>query len=391
MADAPPKPDGARAAPPPATPAPLKSPVVRLVLLAVGGVVLALIVVLGLGWWTHGRFVQGTNDAYVQADQVTISPKVSGYVEAVYVTDNQAVSAGQALVKIDAASYDAALAGQLATVAARQADIEAARRQIAQQQAMVDEAAATLKGAQATAAYQAGEAERYQRLSAQGVETEQRSAQAANQRDQADATVRADRAALAAAQRQTATLAAQVAQADAQLKGAQAQVQSARINLGDTTLRASVAGRIGDRTVRVGQLVQPGARLMSVVPVQDIYLVANFKETQIGRMRIGQVAAVKIDAFPGRRIDAVLDSFAPGTGAQFALLPPENATGNFTKIVQRVPVRFRLRPPADLKDRILPGLSAAVSVDTTKAPDARADGAQSTPSASPRPAPRSAP
>jgi membrane fusion protein (multidrug efflux system) len=108
---------------------------------------------------------------------------------------------------------------------------------------------------------------------------------------------------------------------------------------------------------------------MSVVPVQDVYLVANFKETQIGRMRIGQVASASLDAFGGRRIEAVLDSFAPGTGAQFALLPPENATGNFTKIVQRVPVRFRLRPPADLRERILPGLSATVTVDTTKPPE----------------------
>jgi membrane fusion protein (multidrug efflux system) len=116
-------------------------------------------------------------------------------------------------------------------------------------------------------------------------------------------------------------------------------------------------------------LVQPGGRLMSVVPVQDVYLLANFKETQIGRMKVGQAATVKIDAFGNRKIDAVIDSFAPGTGAQFALLPPENATGNFTKIVQRVPVRFRLRPPADLRDRILPGLSATVAVDTTKEPE----------------------
>ena len=368
MADADPKPGAADKA---ARPSPFRNPVVRLVLIAGGGGLFLLALIFGIGWWTHGRFVEGTNDAYIQADQVTVSPKVSGYVEVVYVADNQAVTAGQPLVKIDGATYDATLANQFATVAARQADIEAAQRQIAQQQATVDQASAQLKGAEVTAAYQASEAERYRLLSAQGVETQQRYAQAVNQKDQADATVRADKAALAAAQRQTATLGAQVAQAEAQLKGAQAQVKSAQINVGDTTLRASVAGRIGDKTVRVGQLVQPGARLMSVVPVQDIYLVANFKETQIGRMRIGQAASVKIDAFAGRKIDAVLDSFAPGTGAQFALLPPENATGNFTKIVQRVPVRFRLRPPADLKDRILPGLSAAVTVDTTKPPEGK--------------------
>ena len=122
-----------------------------------------------------------------------------------------------------------------------------------------------------------------------------------------------------------------------------------------TVLRSSIAGRVGDRGVRVGQFVQPGARLMSIVPVSDVYLVANFKETQIARMKIGQHAAVKIDALGGKDIDAVVDSFSPGTGAQFALLPPENATGNFTKIVQRVPVRIRLQPPADLRDHLLPG------------------------------------
>ena len=345
------------------------NPVVRIVMLLVGLGLLVTVATFLFGWWTHGRFVQITNDANLRADQVTVSPKVTGYVEAVYVTDNQTVQAGQPLVKIDAASYDATLASQEATVAGRQADIEAAHRQVAQQQAAVDQANAKLKGAQDAAAYAAREAERFRLLSSQGVETQQRYAQAVNEREQADATVVTDRAAIAQAERQVATLQAQISQGEAQLKGAQAQAKSAQINLGDTLLRASVAGRIGDKSVRVGQLVQPGGRLMSVVPVQDVYLVANFKETQIGRMKVGQAATVKVDAFGDRRVDAVVESFAPGTGAQFALLPPENATGNFTKIVQRVPVRFRLRPPADLRDRILPGLSATVSVDTTKEPE----------------------
>jgi membrane fusion protein (multidrug efflux system) len=353
----------------PKKPSPLRNPLVRVGLIVAGLLIVVLLLIVFIGWWTHGRFVQGTNDAYVRADQVTVSPKVNGYVEAVYVADNQAVAAGQPLVKIDTATYDATLAGQRAGVSARQADIEAAQRQVAQQQASVDQANAQLKGAEETAVYAAGEAERYRLLSMQGVETKERYAQAVNQRDQADTTVRSDRAAGLQAQRQVATLQAQIGQARAQLQAAEAQVRSAQINVGDTLLRASISGRIGDKSVRVGQFVQPGARLMSVVPVQDVYLVANFKETQIGRMRVGQAASVTIDAFGGRKIDAVVDSFAPGTGAQFALLPPENATGNFTKIVQRVPVRFRLRPPADLRDRILPGLSAAVSVDTTRTPE----------------------
>jgi membrane fusion protein, multidrug efflux system len=156
-------------------------------------------------------------------------------------------------------------------------------------------------------------------------------------------------------------------QAEAQLQSAKAQVNTAQQNLDDTVIRASVAGTIGDDSARVGQYVQPGTRLMSVVPVHSVYLVANFKETQIKHMRIGQKATLKVDAIGGQDIDAEIESFAPGTGSQFALLPPENATGNFIKIVQRVPVRFRVLPPKELEQRLLPGLSVVVSVDTRSA------------------------
>ncbi len=350
-------------------PGPLANPAVRLSLIIAGAVILLGIVIFGATWWLHGRFVQGTNDAYLQADKVTISPKIQGYVDKVLVTDNQMVQPGQALVQIDGSTYQAALDQQTAAVAARQADITAAERQVTQQTAALDQARATLAGAQATAAYAGNEANRYKTLSAQGVETAERAAQAGNQADQANSQARANAAAVHQAQLQIATLQAQVGQAEAQLKAAQAQVASAQININDTTLRASIAGRIGDKQVRVGQFVQPGTRLMDVVPTGDLYLVANFKETQIGRMRPGQAATVKIDALQGRKVDAVIDSFAPGTGAQFALLPPENATGNFTKIVQRVPVRFRLTHLTnDDRAVLLPGLSATVTVDTTQPP-----------------------
>ena len=214
-----------------------------------------------------------------------------------------------------------------------------------------------------------GDAERYKTLSAQGVETRQRFDQARHTRDEAAAVVKANEAALATARSRIATSRSQITTAAAGVEAQAAAVRTARLNVGDTVLRSSIAGRVGDRGVRVGQFVQPGARLMSIVPVSDVYLVANFKETQIARMKIGQHATVKIDALGGKDIDAVVDSFSPGTGAQFALLPPENATGNFTKIVQRVPVRIRLNPPADLRDHLLPGLSAAVKIDTTKAPE----------------------
>jgi membrane fusion protein (multidrug efflux system) len=344
------------------------------VLLAVGGT-------LGLGWWTHGRFVQSTDDAYVRADEVTVEPKVSGYVDKVYVADNEAVDAGQPLARIDARSYDAALAQQAAAVDARRADIAAAQRQVAQQEAAVRESRARLDAARNNAAYAQGEAERYGALSRQGAETLERFGQAANQRDQAALAVKADAATVSVAERQVATLRAQIAQAQAQRDAAAAVARGARLNLDDTLIRASIAGRVGDKTVREGQFVQPGTRMMSVVPVQSAYLVANFKETQIGRMRIGQKASVRIDALGDVRIEGVVDSFAPGTGAQFALLPPENATGNFIKIAQRVPVRLRLNAPPALRDHLLPGLSATVSIDTTQAPD-RGQTPQSGPSPS---------
>ncbi len=363
-----------QAAAPPAAGAPARkpmSPLTRLVLLGLGLMLLVVAAISGVQWWTHGRFVQSTNDAYLRADAVTIAPKVGGYVQQVYVSDNQAVAAGQPLVRIDTANFDAALAQQEASLQGRRADAASAQKQVEQQEAAVAEARTQLLSARVDAAYAEGDAKRYDSLAAQGVEPTRTRDTARHTRDQADIAVRTREAAIATAERQVATLRAQIAQASAAVDAQAAQVRTARLNLGDTVLRASAPGRVGDKGVRVGQLVQPGQRLMSVVPMQDIYLVANFKETQVGRMRVGQAATVKIDALGGRRIDAVVDSFAPGTGAQFALLPPENATGNFTKIVQRIPVRFRLKPPQDVTDHLLPGLSATVSVDTTKAPERR--------------------
>jgi membrane fusion protein, multidrug efflux system len=350
---------------------PLHNPVVRTALIIGGVAVLAALVVLGFDWWTHGRFVQGTDDAYLRADGMTVAPKVSGYVDQVYVADNQDVKAGQSLVRIDARSYDAAFAQQTAAIDARRADIEAAERQAAQQDAAVAQARVRLSTGRINADYATGESARYRKLSQEGVETAERYTQAKNQADQAVEQVKADEAGLAVAERQSQALKAQITQAQAQLEAARAAAQAAHLNVSDTLITAAIDGRVGNKTVRLGQFVQPGTRLMDVVPIQHVYLVANFKETQIGRMRVGQHASVRIDAFGGRTIDAVVESFSPGTGAQFALLPPENATGNFIKIVQRVPVRLRLLPPPSLRDRLIPGLSATVKIDTLQA-EARA-------------------
>ena len=338
----------------------LKRPVTWIVLL----LVVAGIVTYGVYWWNTARFLQSTDDAYLRADQVTVAPRISGYVSAVLVADNQAVTAGQPLVRIDPANYQAALVQQTATRDARQADVAVMAAQQQQQLASVEQAQAKLAGDQVDARFAARQAERYRGLAASGAETNEKLAEMVNQRDRANATLSADSAALLAAQRQAKTAEAQVQQAQAQVDAADASIREAGLDVDNTLVRASIAGRVGDRTVAIGQYVQPGTRMLTLVPVQNIYVVANFKETQIGGMRVGQHASVIVDALDGRSLDAVVDSFAPGTGSDFALLPPENATGNFTKIVQRVPVRLRLRTDPATLARLMPGLSVSVEIDT---------------------------
>ncbi|HEX3836746.1 MAG TPA: HlyD family secretion protein [Steroidobacteraceae bacterium] len=331
-------------------------------------IVLTVIAIIGIGfgvrWLVYGRFIETTDDAYLRADTVTVAPRVSGYIQQIYVVDDQAVKAGDPLVRIDLRNYKAVLNQQDATVDARNADIEAAQSQITQQEAAVESARAQLVGAEANARYAREESDRYKGLRDQGVETDERYAQALNQRNQTAAAVLGAEANVKVAERQLVTIRSQMNQVRAQLEGAKAASHTAQLNLDDTIVRASIDGRIGDKTAQVGQFVQPGTRLMSVVPVQEVYLVANYKETQVRRMRVGQKASVKVDALGDEAIPGTVQSFAPGTGAQFALLPPENATGNFIKIVQRVPVRIKLAPPKDVLGRLVPGLSVSAEVDT---------------------------
>jgi membrane fusion protein (multidrug efflux system) len=328
-------------------------------------ILLGIVGLVALGyWWLVGRFIQSTDDAYLQADSVTVAPKVSGYVTDVYVGDNASVKAGDPLVRLDARQYQAALDQSTATVDARRADVERAQAGIKQQQAAIEQARAQLQVAQVSARHAEDEVRRYGPLAKSGAESGDQLSVLISNRDQAKASVAADQAALDQAQARMADLHAQIAQAQAQLEAAQASTKQAQLDLQDTLVRASLSGRVGDRTVRVGQFAQPGTRLMTVVPVQSIYLTANFKETQIGRMRAGQSATVHVDALPDADLHGVVDSFAPGTGSQFALLPPENATGNFTKIVQRVPVRIRIDTDEQTRKRLVPGLSVTVDVDT---------------------------
>jgi membrane fusion protein (multidrug efflux system) len=357
-----------------AVPAPAKrkplNPRVRLGLMIGGAVIVFVGVIFGLEWFLHGRFMISTENAYLRADSVTVSPRVTGYIDEIYVKENQHVTVGQPLLHIDKRNYQDTVSQQNASVAARVADLGAADSQIHRQEAEIAQSRAQVESAREKAKFAREQAARYKTLRDQGADTEEKSAQFDNESAQDAAAQAAASASLRAAEGQLGVLKSQRAQAEAQLQSAKAQVSTAQQNLDDTVIKASVEGIVGDDSARAGQFVQPGTRLMSIVPVKTVYLLANFKETQIKRMRIGQKAHFKVDAIGSKEIDAEVESFAPGTGSQFALLPPENATGNFIKIVQRVPVRLRVMPPKELADRLLPGLSVVVSVDTTREPPA---------------------
>jgi membrane fusion protein (multidrug efflux system) len=351
----------------PVTEKPPKKRRVPPALIAVG----AFAALAGIGWLVYhlqvGRYQEETDDAYLHADTVTIAPRVGGYVMEVLVKDNQQVRAGQPLARIDPRDYRAQAEQYEAQIAIARANADAVRAQIGEQESQVEQARIQLAAARSSAAFAAAEERRYAPLAEIGAETAEQLASRRNQARQSAQQVGIQRAALANAERRIASLRAQVRQAEAQAGSAAAQLKAATVNLESTTLLATTDGRVGDRTVREGQFVQPGTRLMSLVPSNSLYVVANFKETQIRRMRVGQDAAIRIDALPGQAFHGRIESIAPGTGAQFSLLPPQNATGNFTKIVQRVPVRIALDAGTEARQVLVAGLSAKVEISTAGA------------------------
>jgi membrane fusion protein, multidrug efflux system len=336
----------------------------RILLAVITFLVLACGGVYARYWYAVGRFIESTNNAYLRADQVTMAPRVSGQVSDVYVKDNEEVVAGQPLLKIDSRRYEMTARQATATVAAREADVAKSEADLRQQDAVIAQAQADVETAQASFGLAEKEFERSAALVVRGFATQQKNEQTESALAQAKAVRTLKQAVLDAARQQVATLKAQLAQAQAQLTAARESLSQAAIDLNDTVLRSPIAGRVGDRTVQLGQFAQPGTRLLTIVPTGQIYLVANFKETQLQHMRPGQPAEISVDAYPDLALTGTVDSFSPGTGAQFALLPPENATGNFTKIVQRVPVRIRVDAPSNAAPAFVPGLSIEVSVNT---------------------------
>ncbi|WP_083500304.1 HlyD family secretion protein [Sphingomonas endophytica] len=341
----------------------------KAILLVVAAAVIAALVIWYVGYKTHGQYRQDTNDATVRADMVTVAPRVAGYVDQVYVTDNQDVRAGQPLVRIDPRTSNAQAAQANAQIAVAEAQADAGRAQVSEQYAAIEQARAQLAAARDKAAHDAAEVRRYRPLAASGAESRQQLAQLEVTAQQSAQNVRAQEAAVAMQQRRVAALEMQVKQGLAQAQAARAQQSAAQVDVGATLIRAAIDGRVGDKTVQVGQYAATGTRLMSLVPMDKLYIVANFKETQLALMRIGQPAEIKVDALEGLTLKGRVESFSPGTGAQFSLLPPQNATGNFTKITQRVPVRIALEATPETRRLLVPGLSVEVTVDTISAKD----------------------
>lgn len=333
-------------------------------LLMTGVAIAALAGAAWYGWdyWTVGQYLVSTDDAYVQADNTTIAPKVSGYLDQVLVNDNQRVKAGQMLARIDARDFKVALEQAKADVAAARATIASKQAQLEVQDAVINAAKATVEVDQATVTFAAQENKRYTDLASSGYGSVQNAQQAQSHIASAEATVQRDTANLASALKQVDLLKAEIVQANAALKRVEAIQAQAELNLGYTTITAPIDGVVGNRTLRVGQYVQAGTQLMSVVPVQGAYVVANFKETQVARMAPGQSVSIRVDALGGAELKGRITSLAPGTGSQFSLLPFEPGTGNFTKIVQRVPVRIEFDPDQQALKNLRPGLSVLAKV-----------------------------
>ncbi len=334
-------------------------------LLLVGAAVIVVGLGANFGWhyWTVGRFQESTDDAYVKADSTIVAPKVSGYVREVLVADNQPVRANQPLAKIDDRDYVVALEQAKADVAAAQADIENIVASLDQQQAAIAQAQSTVSVDQASLKFAQQDNERYGALATQGAGSVQNAQQAVSKLDIAKATLQRDEGAVVSAQKQVGVLQAQLAKMNAALARDKAVQDQAELNLGYTTIVSPVDGVVGNRTLRVGQYVQSGTQLMAVVPVDDVYVIANFKETQLTDVKKGQPVDIAVDTFPGVALKGRVDSIAPASGQEFALLPPDNATGNFTKIVQRIPVKVVLDNDSKLTGLLRPGMSVTPTIN----------------------------
>jgi membrane fusion protein (multidrug efflux system) len=318
----------------------------------------------GYYWWTVDRFFQSTDDAYVGGDVTPISPHVAGFVAEVAVKDNELVQSGQLLVRLDDRDTRAAADHAQAVLAQRAATLASLQAKYEVQQSAIQQASADLDAKTAQAGFAKVDAERYHTLALSNYGSRQDSERTSALDAQARAGVSAAQAALAAAKQQLSVLNADIAEATAAVAQARADLETARLNLGYAEIRSPIDGYVGNRAARVGAYVSQGTYLLTIVPSRGLWVDANFKEDQLVRMTAGQPATIVADTLPGHVFNGHLSSLAPATGAVFSVIPPENATGNFTKIVQRVAVRIALDDGDPNLARVRPGLSTIATVDT---------------------------
>ena len=328
--------------------------------LAYGLVAVVLAAAAGY-WFLVLRFEQSTDDAYVGGNVTVMAPKVNGFVTDILVQDNQHVSANQVLIRLDARDYDAKLAQATAEVDSARAAVSELQAQQVLQAAVINQHQAEVRASSAELTRSAQDQTRYRELVKDDAVSNQIVERADADFSKAQAAVQSSGAAVLAAQRELDVLGAQIADAQARVNTALAAQRVAQLNVEYSTIRSPVDGYIGNRTARVGMLANIGAPLLTVVPSTDLWVDANFKEDQLRKMQIGDKADVALDA-SSIPVQGYVESLAPATGATFSVLPPENATGNFTKIVQRVPVRIRLNVPRGMENVLRPGLSATVEV-----------------------------
>lgn len=338
--------------------------------LLLGGAVVALLAVgawFGHSYWTVGRFMVGTDDAYVQADFAIIAPKITGYVAAVPAKENREVKAGDPLVVLDDGDYRDALALADSQLASEQAAIARIDSQAAAADAATAQARARVDAARAQVSQAESDLTRYQSLAKNDVASAQRLEQAQTTGASAVAALAEAQAGVSSAEANREVIVAQKAEAQATISGLQASRDKAQRDLDATILKAPFDGVVGNLSVAIGDLVSPGKRLLAVVPLAHVYVEANFKETQISELTPGTQVHLEFDAFPGREVTGTVEGVAPASGSQFSLLPPENATGNFTKVVQRVPVRVAIPADVAAEGWLRPGLSVTASADTRTA------------------------
>src|SRR5271170_790777 len=318
----------------------------------------------GWHWWTLGRFIESTDDAYVGGNVTALSPHVPGFVSRILVGDNQPVKAGQLLIELDDRDYKAKLAHAEAEVERQRATLANLEPQWALQQSTIGQAEANLAAAKAMADFAHEDAARYHHLAQTSVGSVQSDQKAFAADQQAQAAAQAAQAGLAAARQKLAVIDTETAEARASLAQAEADRNSATLDLGYTQIRSPIDGYVGARAAQIGAYVTAGGSLLSIVPADGLWVDANFKEDQLAQMLPDQPATIVADVMPGRSFHGRVLSLAPATGAIFAVIPPENATGNFTKIVQRVPVRVAIADGDGTLGLLRPGLSVTVTIDT---------------------------